>query len=192
MGENFDKGENLAFQELGRFLATFERITHEIRDIVTTVLEQNGLKDKLLADIILSRLTAEPLATIFQAMIPDYISNDRSLKLLNSIVIEFRNIIEVRNIIIHCYWVIGVGTEDHSAVSLIGIKQKTSKKGIEHYNLNMELLEMKNLNKVTSDFSKLCYDLLVLVEKNNDNFESLEESFKEIKFKSFVNHFNKT
>lgn len=194
METNYEKGENLAYQELGRFLNTFEHVTHVFRDIITLILKDNGLQNETYSDIILTRLTAEPIGSIFQAMVAYYYEDDIKMKTLSdSFIKEFRNLIEVRNIIIHCYWIIGVGTNKNeiSEISMIGIKKKTSKNGITHYNLNMEILEMKKLNDVSNDFEELCYGLLNKSRRKEKDFEKLITDLNQIKFKPFIEHFNK-
>jgi hypothetical protein len=190
MESNYERGQNLAYQELGRFLANFEHTAHTFRDNIALILKDNGLENETYSDILLNKLTAEPIVGIFQAMIPYYFENEMQ-KLFDLVIKEFRNLVELRNIIIHCYWIFGVGV-DNEEISMIGLKQKNSKSGIAHYNLNMEIMEMKKLNEVSENFSELCHTIANKLKRYEQNFEQIISDLNNIKFKPFVDHFNKT
>lgn len=190
MESSYEKGEKIAFQELGKFLATFEHTAHTFRENISFILKEDGLQNKIYSDILLNRLTAEPISTIFQTMIYYHFDKQRQI-FLNDVIKEFKDLIEVRNIVIHCYWIIGVGFDDESRVSMYGLKQKNSKAGAIHYNLNLEIEEVKKLNKVCNDFCELCHAIQNRMERGDEKYDDLKETLTQIKFKPFINHFNR-
>lgn len=166
MVSDFEKGRKLAYIELGQFLTTFEHITHSFKDCITVMLKVNGLEDEKYSEILLNKLTAEPLKSILQAMIAYHFDEENKL-FLNKLINEYSNLIEIRNIVIHSFWAIGIGGEDFNEVSLIGIKTRNSKKGVENYNLAFELSDIREINSINESFSELLFNLQKDI--NNDD-----------------------
>ncbi len=184
---SFEKGRKLAYIELGEFLATFEHITHSFKDCISGMLHHKGLSDSNYSEILLNKLTAEPLKSILSAMIAHHFDEENQY-FLNKVLSEYSNLIEIRNIVIHSFWAIGVGVEDYNKVSLIGIKTRNSKKGVEHYNLNFELSDIEEINSINKSFNELVYNIKMDIEKNNIKLKSkYENEFESGRFKRIIN-----
>ncbi len=187
-----NKGRDKAFIELGKFLALFEHITYYFKDCIGEILKYNGLNNSEYSDILLSKLTAEPIKTIFQGMVP-YHFNENQVINVNKILSEYSNLIEIRNIIIHCYWAIGVSPDNHLDVSLYGIKSKASKKGISLYNLNLGLNDLKDINRKVIQFSELIWSLKESIEKGENEVSNFSlDKLLQIQLKSIINRLKET
>jgi len=189
---NYEKGQKLAHIELGRFLATFEHTTHYFKDCIQFILEDNGLKNSDYAEILLNRLTAEPVKSILQGMIA-YRFSDNNQSILNKVITQYSYLIEIRNVVIHSYWAIGVGIEEDKSVSLIGIKTRNSKKGITHFNLDLELEDFHEINEMNENFCMLICDLKNTIVDEEDKIKTLcENGLQEIDFKILIQRFKET
>ncbi len=189
--DGFDKGQDLAFLELGKFLARFEYTTHSFREIIGEILKRKGLSEKIYSDILLAKLTAEPIFTYLQAMTPYYFQNN-NITFVNDILVQFKYLIEIRNIIIHSYWAIGVGIQDYNEVTMIGIKQRVSKSGIAHYDLDFEIKEIRAINTTTQAFSEFASSLEDAIKAHQTEFGYLlNDDLKNIQFQNHILRFKK-
>jgi hypothetical protein len=191
METNYEKGENLAYQELGKFLRNFEHTVYTFRENISHILKQDGLKQDVLSDIILERLTAEPIAKMFLAMLPYCYEKDEQ-EIFKSAIDKLQDLTELRNIIIHCYWIITPDLFDSEKVSMIGIKQRASKDGISNYNLDMEVVEMKKVNDIVEEFLEICCGIINKLKRNEKHFDQIKLNLKGINFKPYINHFKKS
>lgn len=193
MGDKiYEEGQKLAFIELGKFMVSFEHATHYFKDCISEILALNGLKDTNYSDILLSKLTADPIKTIFQSMIPYHYSGENNPK-IEKIIKEFTFLIEIRNIIIHCYWAIGVSPDNPVDLSLIGIKNTTSKKGITYLDLDLELKEIQRISELTEEFTYLLDALSKSIKKGEKDPQEISiEDIGRLDFKQILNKLKQT
>lgn len=190
MENNYEKGEHLAYQELGRFLTNFEKTVFTFKQNIALILKENGLKGEHFSNIILARLTAEPIRQMFESMLP-HGYNPEKQAFLKLAINRFRELTELRNIIIHCYWIITADLFDEESVSMMGIKHKTSQKGISQYNLTMEVEDMKRLNVVVEEFLELCCGITNKLKRKEENFNQINDDLHKINFKLFKAQFER-
>lgn len=157
--EEYIENRNMVFMELGKFNVHFEQITHSFKAIIENILLNNGLNNRDYANCLTGKLTAEPIKNIFQSIISLYIQNEEDLKKLNKPISLFSDLIEIRNIVIHCFWVIGVTVKEIPEPFISGIKPRISKNGVAFYNLNLEIKDLSDLNLKLSKFNESMFKL---------------------------------
>jgi hypothetical protein len=186
--KEYIENRNLVFIELGKFNVNFEQITHSFKTIIENILLNNGLNNRDYVDCLTGKLTAEPIKSIFQSIISLYIKNENDRKKLNKLVPIFSDLIEIRNIVTHCFWVIGVTVKEIPEPFISGIKPRISKNGVGIYNLNLEIKELSDLNVKLTDFNDRMFELGKEFEKKNKPPTEFELSFIEkLNFKPELN-----
>lgn len=175
----FLENRNLVFTELGRFNVTFEYATHSFKSCIKNILINNGLENQTYADCLTDKLTAEPIKTIFQSFILHYFKSEEDKQKVNKIISSFSDLIEIRNLVIHCFWVIGVVVKEPVEPLIVGLKTRISKKGVSIYNLNFELKELIVLNNKLNDFNDLIYELDTHIKEKNENLIEFNSSLIE-------------
>ena len=158
--KEYIENRNLVFIELGKFNVYFEQVTHSFKTIIEYILLNNGLNNKDYVDCLTGKLTAEPIKTIFQSLISLYIKNTEDRKKLDKLVPLFSDLIEIRNIVTHSFWVIGVTVKEIPEPFISGIKPRISKNGVGIYNLNLEIKELSDLNHKLVEFNENMFDLV--------------------------------
>jgi len=185
----FLRTRSLVFTQIGRFNVKFEQTTHYFKSCIKNILINNGLENQTYADCLTDKLTAEPIKTIFQSFVPHYFKDDEDKRILNNIISSFSDLIEIRNLIIHCFWVIGANEKEPIEPFIMGIKTRISKKGICNYNLDFELKELISLNDKLTGFKTLIYELDKHIEEKNDSLT--EFNSKRVEYLNFKNELNK-
>lgn len=179
IANEFSKNQNLVYTELGKFNVIFEHTNHSFKSCIKDILKTNGLEDRAYADCLVDKLTAEPIKSIFQSIIALYLKREDDKKTINKIISIFSDLIEIRNVFMHCFWAIGTQGEDPVVPFIFGIKTRISKKGVSAYNLDFELKDLIALNKKLIKFKDLVYELKKLIKNNNANKIDLDPSLIE-------------
>jgi hypothetical protein len=190
--KEFLDNRNLVFIELGKFNVNFEQITHSFETIIEYILMNNGLNNSEYVDCLTGKLTAEPIKLIFQSMISVYIENVPDKKKVNNLLSIFSDLIEIRNIVIHCFWVIGVTEKEVIEPFVTGIKKRISKDGVGIYNLNIDFKELVDLNTKIVKFNESMFEFSKLFEKKSIPPSELDLSFLEdLNFRTELNKMKK-
>jgi len=122
------------YQAIGKCTVKFEHVTASMRNAVTFLLHKGGLRNQRLAQVLLSDLTAYPLKSIFQAMVPE--SNKlatEEMKICDNIFSRTQKLIQRRNNIIHSTWYVGWASPHDTDFSEVGGgKPERGKRGVLH------------------------------------------------------------
>jgi len=96
------------YASLGKFMVKFELVCHNMRVAITFILDNSGLKNQQVANIILTGQTAEPLKSILRSLIGETVQlNENEQKVIKNIFGRIQQLIENRNNIVHGTWFIG-------------------------------------------------------------------------------------
>ncbi len=186
--EEFINNRSLVYTELGKFNVIFEQITHSFKNAIKDISIKNDLKNKLYSDCLIDKLTAEPIKSIFQSMLSIYIKDESERRNINNLISVFSDLIEIRNLLIHCYWSIGVVVNEPVEPFIVGIKSKISKKGVSIYNLDFKIQELINLNYKLEEFNELIFELFKIIATEESDFSKSDFSqFENLNFKSELN-----
>ncbi|WP_139277080.1 hypothetical protein [Salegentibacter echinorum] len=183
--KEFIETTNLVYTELGKFNVDFEQTTHYFKSCVKSILINNGLKDQIYADFFTEKLTAEPIKSIFQSTMNHSYNSENDKQRIKKMITLFSDLIEIRNVVTHCYWAIGTTVGEPVKPFIFGLKTRISGTGISQYNLSMELNELKNINKKLDLFKTGMYELSRHMRKKREHltkfkFDKLENlSFRE-------------
>ncbi|MFH6981831.1 hypothetical protein [Marinoscillum luteum] len=180
--DEYSLNRDKVFKELGKFNVHFEQITHSLKDCIATILISNGLKDETYIDCITSKLTSEPILRIFQSTSLHFLSNKEEKEKINQISNVFVDLIQVRNMLIHASWIIGLTNNDPEPNEpyILGIKARVSKKGVSLYNLGFKIKELRELNIKVEALNQFAFQLSQNISQG-DRMDNLEFN---INFKS--------
>ena len=99
-------------QAIGEFVVTFESICHAIQTCIIFVLNNAGLTNQRVSQIILAGMTAEPLRTLFESLVGELVLlNDAERRIVKDSLNRFQALAQARNDIVHSTWFIGWGNE---------------------------------------------------------------------------------
>ena len=99
--------ENEIYENLGRFLVQFEELNRYIVAGIRTILWCQGLKNDEVQEIILAKLTADPLREIYQSLCGETLQLlDDDRRVLKYLFGEVQLLGEQRNDISHSSWAI--------------------------------------------------------------------------------------
>ena len=129
--QKFEAQTAEVYQAIGKCSVKFEHVTFTMQQAITFLLQKGGLKNQRLANVMLADLTAYPLKSIFQAMIPESSElSQEERNICDKIFSRTQRLIERRNDIIHSTWFVGWAHPDDTDFSEIaGAKQARGKQG---------------------------------------------------------------
>jgi hypothetical protein len=112
--EKFDRQTEEQYSALGRCVVHFELLVNAMRVGIVTILEQNGLRNQQLTNILLANITAAPLKQVLQAIVGQVVRlNSTERGICDRIFERVEALTKRRNEIVHGTWFIGwVGVED--------------------------------------------------------------------------------
>ena len=164
------------FTSIGKFTVKFEHISHALQMGIIFLLHQGGLTKQPLAKVILAGLTARPLQSIFQAMIPELIDlDDQDKRIVNAILNRTVDIIEKRNEVIHSTWLVGWASQEQTDFSVVdGYKYSRGKIGASVKSFKYKASDFDELSKECDYVTKLINRLWCCISGDNKiskNFE---------------------
>jgi len=145
------------YAAIGRFAVKFEHVVHRMHACVASLLIASGLKNDALANAVLAGLTADPMLTIFRAVVFEYRGDSLDApdrKILDNVVTRVRKLIESRNDVIHRTWFVGWAAEfDTDFGEVMGWKFKNSGKGVEFRPLHFTRADFDTLSVRADELS---------------------------------------
>ena len=131
---------------IGQFVRDFELFVDAMRDFIFECFKINGLKNKRLAEIMVSELTARPILDLIRPIFQvSYPSQKDAKKEIDNFIKPLYQLIEDRNLIIHGFHV-GFGAEGVGSYPIK--KKKTQQKGLR---VDIGIIDITLLN------AYLCY-----------------------------------
>lgn len=103
------------YAAIGEFIAEFEFICWEVRFLICSILQEQGLNNFSLGEIILNQrsFTADPLAICLSACIGHVLTDNEEInKLTQTFRKEFQELTKKRNDLIHATWFIGSDVDE--------------------------------------------------------------------------------
>ena len=101
------------YRAIGEFVTSFEQVCSALQSGIIFILHQEGLKNQKIAHVILAGMTAEPLTSLYAAMVAESQGlTDGEQKLVDGVLTRFRELTKVRNDILHSTWFVGYGNKD--------------------------------------------------------------------------------
>ncbi|MBU1192611.1 MAG: hypothetical protein KKE76_12955 [Gammaproteobacteria bacterium] len=119
------------YAALGKFAVEFEHICNYLRLIIMAILNNEGLRNEKVMQILLADLTADPLRAQVMSLVAETQGlSDAEIKNINNILNRVQNLTKTRNDVLHGTWYIGwAGVGDNEFTAAPGIKIKRNKKG---------------------------------------------------------------
>lgn len=187
----FKAKQDLTILEIGRFVITFEHIASFLKDSMISILKNEGLSDILYSHIILKEIPAETLRNVFEKIAPVYFKKRSEQLFIKKILNQFNKLNQIRNKIIHCFWVPATLAEEPFEPIAIGLKRRITDKGLSRYNLDLEYKDLLVLNSDSKKFKKI----MTQFSKNIDNKELVmknisNEQIQDLKFKEVIEQMN--
>lgn len=165
--------QDLFILEIGRFAISFERIVSYIRESIIDIFLHKGLNDPQFAMTILGDLNAEPIRQTFEKITPYYFKKSEQ-EFIKEILNQFSLLIQIRNRIIHCYWIIGVVKSEPPTQPVgIGLKRKVTSRGVKDYNLEILYEEMIGIISETKVFEVIMHKFNTNIHQKNSIKTSL-------------------
>lgn len=146
--EKHNRQTNEIYQEIGRFAVNFEHVSFAMQSGIRTLLQQFGLQNQQLANIMLADQTAYPLKTMLQAMVAEACNLDEPDRLIaNKIFKRVGELIETRNNVIHSTWFVGwAGAADTDFSEVDGHKLSKNKDGASVKGFDYKASDFRDLS----------------------------------------------
>lgn len=174
--ELYKNQTNELYASLGKFVVKFEQVCHTMRTAIIFILDDSGLKNQQLSNIMLSDHTAEPLRSILHSLIGETVQlNENEKKIIKNIFARIQQLTRSRNDIVHSMWFIGWRNKtmiDFAEAS--GYKLHKNKDGSATKIFKYEKVDFEELSKEAEILSELVFRLYVCIiskfciEKNFD------------------------
>lgn len=163
------------YQAIGEFVVKFGFACDSVQTCIVFILNNAGLTDQRISQILLAGLTAEPLRMLFDSLVGQtQMLNDKEREIIRNVLNRFQKLIEERNDILHSTWFIGYGNRETTDFSKAhGMKYHKNSKGAV----------VKSPRMTAADFSKLSIEAKSLADifnRLNACFiggESVEKNF---------------
>src|SRR6266568_6817759 len=127
------ENERIFFETYGRFCVSFEQVCFYMENGIRLILEQEGLTNGRIQEVLLAGYTAEPLLRVFQSLAGEMLSkNTASLRICSKLFNQVKNLIETRNDFIHSRWFLysaKILVPDNSGVLAQAVKLYANKEG---------------------------------------------------------------
>lgn len=107
-----DDGMAEIHQAIGEFVVSFEKICFAMETGISFILNAEGLRNQRVGDVILAGMTADPLASLYAAIVAetqDLVPDDQ--KIVDNALKRFQKLTSIRNDIVHGMWFIGNGND---------------------------------------------------------------------------------
>ena len=102
-------------RSIGEFVTSFEEVCFTVHGGIVSLLQSAGLRNQRLADVILAGMTAEPLTSLYAAIVPETQKLEvEDRKVVNNTLKRFRDLTAVRNDIVHRMCFVGGGNDQTS------------------------------------------------------------------------------
>ncbi len=183
--DNFSQGEQYAYQFIGEFLVKFEGIVANHRRTIQIILRNQGLGEDKLSEILLARLTLEPIIAHLESMLTVVGAIGKEEKLTIS---KTKEVIELRNLFVHSQWSFAVATDDSKDVIMFGDKTRITKNIVGKYNLTQRIEHIQEINKWMNDLLLCSGELLRAVEEKK-NLKGCMESLNGMNFSGYLKEF---
>ena len=157
---DFDAQTAKAYELIGQYVVAFEGCCQSIRSFISLLLSYQGLANQKLCDVLMSHMTAKTLGDCLVALLHDCrpLNSDEAL-VVGEFGSSFQKLYSQRNNLLHASWFIGGNAFDH--VPLISlVKNKTTRKGLEHGHQNLSL---QGLEEYVSN-TKVLHDYIGLMQ----------------------------
>jgi len=130
-GDSFEQQTTALYAALGRFAVEFEHVCFTMRCIIMSILDEQGLRNAKVLNILLAEQTAEPLRSLTSSLLAETQQfSEKDEKIMGSLLSKVQVLTQERNDVLHSTWFIGwYGTENGDFCHAPSIKPKRSKKG---------------------------------------------------------------
>lgn len=148
---------NAQYAAYGEFAVKFEHVCQAVHTAMVFMLLKEGLRNQQVAHVLLANLTADPLRTLFAALIAETQQlTSQEKKIIDSLLKRFQSLTEKRNDIIHGTWFIGWASTDATDFSTIsGFKHHRSSKGASAKSFKYTVNDFQILTKESESLHKL-------------------------------------
>ena len=110
--ELYENQTNELYASLGKCVVKFEQVCYAMRTTIIFILDDSGLKNQQLTNILLADHTAEPLRSILLSLIGETVPlNGNEKEIIKNIFARIQQLIGSRNEIVHSMWFIGWSNE---------------------------------------------------------------------------------
>jgi len=149
------------YPTIGKFALQFEANCHALRMGIETILENHGLSNSNLTEIMIGDLTIFPLQSIYRSMISEVMQlNEFEIKIIDNIFKRIIQLGEKRNRIIHAAWFIDYkNPEDLKSGLLTQYKPGYSKKGAKESPSKFPISEIKAQIDESDKLNDLIHEL---------------------------------
>lgn len=158
--KKYDEQTGELYQAIGKCSVKFEHVTFAMQQAIIFMLHKGGLNNQRLANVLLADLTAYPLKSIFQAMVPESSQlSTTEQAICDKIFARTQKLIERRNDIIHSTWFVGwASSSDTDFSEVTGTKQARGKRGADFKSFNHTVVEFE-------DFAQECDEVTNLLRR---------------------------
>ncbi|MRD72057.1 hypothetical protein GH865_02165 [Rhodocyclus tenuis] len=129
--EKYDHQEQELYAAIGKACVDFEHVCHALRTAILQMLQAHGLVNQKVSQVMMAELTAQPLLSIYQALIAEtLVLTEIEKRICDQLCKQVKGLIERRNGIIHATWFVGwAGCDDTDFSEASGHKWKRGKSG---------------------------------------------------------------
>ncbi len=100
-------------EQIGRFCVCFEQACRSMEVCIRTILDNQGLTNERVHEILMADFTAEPLRRLLQNLVGEVlVKNSQDAKLCSKVFNKVQELISERNGIVHSKWFI-LGTKSN-------------------------------------------------------------------------------
>jgi hypothetical protein len=137
------------YRAYGEFALKFEHVCYAVHTALVFMLHMEGLKNQQVANVLLVGLTADPLRSMFAALVAETQKLDnQEKKIIDSVLKRFQALTEKRNDVIHGTWFIGWANPSDTDFSVAsGLKHHRSNKGASVKSFNFGVEEFQALTQ---------------------------------------------
>ncbi|MFA5366939.1 MAG: hypothetical protein WC333_03580 [Dehalococcoidia bacterium] len=153
-------GDSL-YPTIGKFAISFEANCHALRMGIGIILENDGLSNSNLTEIMIGDLTLFPLQSIYRSMISEVmLLNETELKIIDNIFKRLGQLGEMRNRILHAAWFIDYKcAEDIKCGLLTQYKPGYSKKGAKQSPVKFPVSEIRAQIEESEKLNDIIHEL---------------------------------
>jgi hypothetical protein len=157
--KKYEEQTDELYAAIGRFSVKFEHVCWAMHSGILSMLELAGLRNQRVGQAVLAGLTAEPLKTMFRAVLAECCKDrldDAEQKIIADVMKRVGSLIESRNDIIHRTWFVGWAPESQKDFStVIGANDRNTARGIEIRSLSWNQADFDRLSEEADEMTKL-------------------------------------
>lgn len=129
--ELYDSQVKDLYAAIGKACVDFEHLCHSLRVTILHMLQAHGLSNQRVSQVMMADLTAQPLLSIYQALIAETLKlTEGEQRICDKLCSQIKSLIERRNDIVHATWFVGwAGSEDKDFSKTNGHRWKRGKAG---------------------------------------------------------------